>query len=186
MTVSDSYRTRVQDVRRAARARLAEIRAERVAKSRPSAPPAVEQGPEAPLPSGLGFTASPGASRLAALAIEQPPEPEPELIAEQALEPEPAPELEPEAEPAPESQAAGLPPERLVEPSAAGEPDLDRLPGIGPGLVWILQQSGVRSLADLAAFEPSDLRVRVGFVGALVNLEAWIAFARQSVEGGGS
>ena len=55
--------------------------------------------------------------------------------------------------------------------------DLDRLPGAGPALVWMLRASGIHSLADLAAAEADDLETRLGLVGALLDLPAWIEAA---------
>ena len=67
-------------------------------------------------------------------------------------------------------------------PAAAG--DLDRLPGIGPGLVWALERAGVARLSDLAVSAPVPLADRLGPIGGLVDLPGWIAFARSATETG--
>ena len=59
---------------------------------------------------------------------------------------------------------------------AAG--DLDRLPGVGPGLVWALERAGLHRLADLAPLAPAELAARLGPLGRLVPAERWIAAAR--------
>ena len=56
--------------------------------------------------------------------------------------------------------------------------DLAELPGAGPGLIWLLQECGVRSLAELAAVDSADLSRKLGLVGQLLDLEHWIAYAR--------
>lgn len=61
------------------------------------------------------------------------------------------------------------------------ENDLFTLPGAGPGLVWMLQRTGVRSLADLAGSNPLVLRRNLGLVGELLDLDWWISVARARV-----
>ncbi|MDG4648434.1 hypothetical protein P6F26_08250 [Roseibacterium sp. SDUM158017] len=56
--------------------------------------------------------------------------------------------------------------------------DLDSLPGAGPGLIWLFGECGIRTLADLAKADPAWLRKRLGLVGELLDLDHWIAFAR--------
>ncbi len=57
--------------------------------------------------------------------------------------------------------------------------DLYLLPGIGPGLVWMLEQCEVKSLAQFAATDPEILSRRMGLVGEILNLEDWVKFARK-------
>lgn len=52
------------------------------------------------------------------------------------------------------------------------------VPSLGPGMVWRLNQLGLRTLADLAAADAEDLRVKLGKLGRMVNVEQWIAHAR--------
>jgi predicted flap endonuclease-1-like 5' DNA nuclease len=87
---------------------------------------------------------------------------------------------------------AGLPPEPAAPPAAVlhfqrPEPsppagDLDRLPGAGPGLIWVLERAGLRSLADLAPLAAEDLAARLGPLGRLVPAETWIAAARAAAD----
>ncbi|HMR51734.1 MAG TPA: hypothetical protein PKA33_04510 [Amaricoccus sp.] len=80
-----------------------------------------------------------------------------------------------------------IPPEASAAPPAAAPaaaakaPDLDRLPGAGPGLVWALERAGLRCLADLAPLAPEDLAARLGPLGRLVPAASWIAAARRAV-----
>ena len=69
---------------------------------------------------------------------------------------------------------------RFERPAAAPRApgDLDRLPGIGPGLIWALERTGIERLADLAPLAPSELAARLGPLGRLVPAERWIATAR--------
>lgn len=64
---------------------------------------------------------------------------------------------------------------------AASEPDLEILPGAGPGLIWMLNQCGISSLAELADAEPAVLTRDLGVVGQILNVETWIAFAKKRV-----
>ena len=57
--------------------------------------------------------------------------------------------------------------------------DLFRLPGIGIGLVWMLDRCDVTSLADLASADAERLALRLGLVGELLDLPSWIALARE-------
>jgi len=77
------------------------------------------------------------------------------------------------AGPSPDEDAA-------PDPALAGgqRSDLVRLPGAGVGLVWMLQECGVASLADLAASDAERLRARMGLVGQILDIEDWIAIAR--------
>jgi predicted flap endonuclease-1-like 5' DNA nuclease len=79
--------------------------------------------------------------------------------------------------------AAGLRFERPPSPEGDGRAkaapcDLERLEGVGPGLVWALRRAGIRDLAGMAALEPAGLAARLGPIGRLVPAEAWIASAR--------
>jgi hypothetical protein len=61
--------------------------------------------------------------------------------------------------------------------------DLDRLPGVGPGLIGALRRAGLCGLADIAALEAGDLAARLGPVGRLVPAADWIAAARGAQTG---
>jgi len=56
--------------------------------------------------------------------------------------------------------------------------DLDLLPGMGPDLVWALTRAGVTRRADLAKLEAGDLAARLGAIGRLAPVVAWIVAAR--------
>jgi predicted flap endonuclease-1-like 5' DNA nuclease len=62
--------------------------------------------------------------------------------------------------------------------SGAPGRDLDRLPGVGPGLVRALERAGLRRLADIAPLAPEELAARLGPIGRLVPAQAWIDAAR--------
>ncbi len=71
-------------------------------------------------------------------------------------------------------------PESLADQTpyeAAASSDLTELPGAGPGLIWMLEQCGVRSLAELAQAEPDGLTAQMGLVGEMLDLAGWVAFA---------
>ena len=65
---------------------------------------------------------------------------------------------------------------------APQEPDLVLLPGAGDGLVWMLGECGINTLAELARADADELTERMGLVGQMLDLHAWIAFARASTE----
>jgi predicted flap endonuclease-1-like 5' DNA nuclease len=97
--------------------------------------------------------------------------------------------LLPEDAPAPEAPrpaaAAVLPFQRPAAheaPAATG--DLDRLSGVGPGLLEALRAAGLARLADVAALEAETLAARLGPIGRLVPAGAWIAEARRVEEAG--
>lgn len=109
--------------------------------------------------------------------IDAPPAVEEEASAEDTVElssqevgPEDAPE--PEATDSQEVHASGT--DMAPEPS-----DLETLPGAGPGLVWMLQQVGVNSLADLAETTPEGLSKDLGVVGQILDVAQWIEFAKK-------
>ncbi len=63
-------------------------------------------------------------------------------------------------------------------PAESHASDLALLPGIGPGLIWLFEQRGVRTLSDFAAADPERLRQDIGFIGSLVDFDGWMRFAR--------
>jgi hypothetical protein len=140
-------------MRLAERNRQRELRAERLARLRPPAS-------EAPSPASIEADGAALEDFLRALTADLPPLPEGPPV-------EPG-ELVPFQRPEPSPAPAPLP--------AAG--DLDRLPGIGPGLIWALERAGLHRLADLAPLAPSDLAARLGPLGRLVPVESWITVAR--------
>ena len=82
----------------------------------------------------------------------------------------------------PPTEHVGGPAASPVAEAEADASDLHEIPGIGSGLVWLLQSAGVLTLADLASADIHDLRVRLGVVGRLLDLEDLAAYARAHVE----
>ena len=76
-----------------------------------------------------------------------------------------------------------LPFQRPAETASRTPGDLDRLPGVGPGLIWALERGGIERLADLAPLAPAELAARLGPLGRLVPAERWIAIARAAEDG---
>lgn len=58
--------------------------------------------------------------------------------------------------------------------------DLDQLPGAGPGLVWMLNQCGITTLAELAQADATQLSTDLGIVGQILDVAQWIAFAQDA------
>ena len=194
-------------MRLAERNRQRELRAERLARLRPPSPPGASPHatpgalPEAPDPE---TAAAPGATPasvetaeaaledfLKALTADLPALPEGPTIEPGALLPFQRP---PEVSGHTAGQSGGQTVAQTVAqtgPQAAAETrtalrpasDLDRLPGVGPGLVWALERAGLRRLADLAPLAPAELAARLGPLGRLVPAARWIATARTAAEG---
>lgn len=59
-----------------------------------------------------------------------------------------------------------------------GGSDLHEIPGIGSGLVWMLQSAGVASLDDLARSDARTLGLRLGMISRLLDLDYFVAQAR--------
>ncbi|MGL4638052.1 MAG: hypothetical protein ACRCWF_18885 [Beijerinckiaceae bacterium] len=70
-----------------------------------------------------------------------------------------------------------LPP-REPKPSKRAMTSVAAVPSLGPGMVWRLNQIGIKTLQDMADIEADDLRLKLGSVAKLVRVENWIAFAR--------
>ena len=76
---------------------------------------------------------------------------------------------------------AALEPPEVENPSdAKAEQGLSDLPGAGPGLIWMLEKSGVTSVADLAQADPAKLREALGIVGEILDVEHCINWARDT------
>lgn len=58
--------------------------------------------------------------------------------------------------------------------------DLRCLPGAGPSLVWMLNQCGIQSLADLASADPRQLSTDLGVIGQILDVQKWIVFAQET------
>ena len=153
-------------MRMAERSRLRAERAERLARLAPA--PALSD-PAPPQAAAVPLIAS---ERDAAAALE-------EFLRSltQGLNGETAPAAS-RAAGQPAGPGAVLPFQRPAETGRAAPSDLERLEGVGPGLLWALRRAGIAALADLAALEPAALAARLGPLGRLVPARAWIATAR--------
>ncbi len=58
---------------------------------------------------------------------------------------------------------------------------LAMLPGIGPGLIWMLNGCGIRDLRDLAQADHAKLRADLGLVAQILDVGFWIEFARSKI-----
>ncbi|MEO0917115.1 MAG: hypothetical protein AAFY31_09060 [Pseudomonadota bacterium] len=58
--------------------------------------------------------------------------------------------------------------------------DLFELPGAGAGMIWMFNECGIHSMADLAMADQAELTQRLGVVGRILNVEPWMAFAREA------
>lgn len=87
------------------------------------------------------------------------------------------------------SLVSGAAPDRLLaEPTAPAEAR-DGTPailplaaiGFGPGMLLRLGQLGLHTTADLARADAEQLRAELGGISRLVDVEGWVAQARQMV-----
>jgi len=158
-------RSRLRAERAERLARLAPARIERAAEPAPKP----DRGPAAPPgpPAAVSFI---GSERDAAAALE-------EFLRSltrglHGASPGAAPPLPGEV----------LPFQRPAPPETGATPgdgsDLERLDGVGPGLVWALRRAGIPDLASVAALEPEALAARLGPLGRLVPARAWVEAAR--------
>jgi hypothetical protein len=68
-------------------------------------------------------------------------------------------------------------------PASPGESsDLTEIPGVGPGLVWMLQQAGICTLDDLARWEPPELGPQLGAIARLLDVRYFVDFARARMQ----
>lgn len=82
-------------------------------------------------------------------------------------------------------------PERRAGPSdqleKVGVPSEDSplytLPGAGPGLVWLLETSGIHSLEDLAQADAETLTSGLGLIGQVLDVGHWISCAKTATDG---
>lgn len=92
---------------------------------------------------------------------------------------EPESDLEERIERTATARAKDLTEEPTPPPTDWQESPLAQLPGAGPGLVWMLNQCGVETLADLAGQDPAALSDKLGVVGQILDVSQWIAHAQQ-------
>lgn len=58
------------------------------------------------------------------------------------------------------------------------ENELSKLPGAGPGLIWMLKACQITSLEQLALQDDEALSRKLGVVGQIIDVGRWIDFAR--------
>jgi len=156
------YRAQARAVRAEARRKLHEFRRERRAAL---ACPAAEAAPAlaAPPPAATEddfsdiHTMQVSAEAAAFAGAHEAP-------AVAAAEPDPEPDAKPEPTPEP-------------APAIAAAASIDTLPGVGPGLVWLLRKAGVDTVEALRESDSQTLSDRLGLVGRLVDVDALKALA---------
>jgi hypothetical protein len=146
--------------RLAERSRQRALRAERLARLRPAPSEAPPDAAEAALQ-----------EFLRALTGDLPPPAPPPPAAAEVLAFQ-RPEAPVAGEPAAGVESGG------ESGAESGVSDLESLPGVGPNLVWALEQAGIGCLADLVPLAPAELARRLGPIGRLVPAAGWIAAAR--------
>lgn len=169
--MTKSYQFEGNAVREATRSKLIELRQARIARREGRALNAPSSARDALDEAPQGLQASKAADELAAQIRSSLPQ---DITPEPDAQSAPAPSSDPVS--APTGDAAGS--HLASAQTTLTQSDLSDLPGIGPGLIYLLQCNGVTRLADLAEREVAQLRQQLGFVGSLVNLEAWIAYAQ--------
>jgi len=196
--VNENYRKRAIDVRQNARAHLMEIRQARLARRMEIAEPMRGSRPaaagmqtgnlaiegERPRNSGTDQTNS-------TTSIHEPPtfdleaddigkEGEGDILDELALRNAAMPTGQ---EPNNEQDCKMPEPVDLVPPHGSEQLDpvqseLARLPGAGPGLIWMLSQCQVFTFQDLANQDADNLTAQLGVVGQIIDVGKWIEFAQ--------
>jgi hypothetical protein len=112
----------------------------------------------------------------------------PEPAAQEPAAPEPAaPEtMIPQAVTLPQAAApeatVAAPPDEPADPPAElpADPPLAEI-GFGQGMLIRLSQLGLHTIGDLARADPAGLRLALGDISRLVDVETWINNARQSI-----
>jgi hypothetical protein len=153
-----------------------------------ASPPAT--GPQATGPQATGKPATntlatdapppevpPAAAGEASAEVETPSAPPPEA------RPEAPPEAPPEAQVFPEFTAEAAPP-AAREAALPVDPPLAEI-GFGPGMLIRLSQLGLHTIGDLAQADPAALRLALGDISRLVDVETWISNARQTTASAG-
>lgn len=167
------YRAQARAVRAEARRKLHEFRRERRAAL---TGPAAEAAPAAAAPEADFsdiHTMQVSAEAAAFAGAHEFPAAE---TAAPEVEPSEGPAPEPIPEPAPEPMPEPAPdPAPAVEAAAS----IETLPGVGPGLVWLLRKAGVDTVEALLASDSQALSDRLGLVGRLVDVDALKSLAAQ-------
>lgn len=186
MTTQRTYRESALSARQEARQKLAEFRAARVQKrEKPQAASPVTPSASS-LETGINpqdFFAEPASDAAEETAVTEAltdviVTTEDDTPAESAVEPDVGPETTGEDDnPRPGAKVDALP----AEPGTPVDPnsDLFDLPAAQPGMIWMFHQCGIVSLADLASADATEVSSKLGVVGHILNVEPWIAFARE-------
>ncbi|MEL7178975.1 MAG: hypothetical protein AAFN63_04010 [Pseudomonadota bacterium] len=187
----EHYRKRALDVRRAAQANLLAIRQARMARKANLADMHADQGtPDHPDESAAMQPVTGPADE--SVGVPDAGEVD-DMDALDALAAKNAGVTAPEPEDAgdgdiAQSDAAAVTQEEPQEnaPLARDETwtqsELAQLPGAGPGLVWMLGQCGVTTMAQLAQEEAQSLSTKLGVVGQILDVSQWISFAQKDAE----
>ncbi len=164
----------------------AKAKTKKTAKSAVAAekPPAV-MASMPPVPPGKAAAPGRGGHKKPGLVAAVPHANKPETTTAEPMPPKPVPSV-PHMTDKPARAAVKTSSKReSVHPEKPGHsaaaPSVSLLPGIGPGLVWRLEQSGYRTLEDVANARTEDLAAKLGAVGKLVKLDRWIDFAKQAI-----
>lgn len=185
MTTQRTYRESALSARQDARQKLAEFRAARVQK-RVKLNVATVGSDAKPSDTGIDpqdfFAETASGPTEATTETEAPAE----VIASAKHAPGGVPAVAPdmELETAGKDDVPEQSPEAEAGPAAPGTPvdpnsDLFDLPAAGPGMIWMFHQCGILSLADLASANATEVSSKLGVVGHILNVEPWIAFARE-------
>lgn len=84
---------------------------------------------------------------------------------------------QPDNEALDDAQSHASKPDEASQDAKWSDCELARLPGAGPGLVWMLAQCHVTTLKELALRRPDELSAQLGVVGQIVDVAQWIEFA---------
>ncbi len=198
--MSEDYRTRVRALRAEAHQRILQLRSERLGAARRSSPggrrvaaalrsapapattaPAMSEavdvkmiavsGEVAALARELAPVAAVDAEAVCCEAATLPSHRPTSATAHQAPDRERMP-----ADADPDGTQEDVAPEvGLATPAEPRDHDacglsIGALPGVGPGLVWMLAEAGVRSIDDLLRSDPASLSDRLGLVGRLIDV----------------
>lgn len=57
-----------------------------------------------------------------------------------------------------------------IRPSGPDPRPVDIIPGVGPGVAWLLGKAGARTVGDLIEADPVSLTLRLGVIGRMVDV----------------
>ncbi len=151
------------------------LRQERLNRLGRQEPPAEAAAPaqDAAVPEEMAITAKPDPAPASGTSVFasflDSAEPPPDAVETLAAAPQPA--------PTPEEKAPEAEPEVAVDPAP-------RIPlstiGFGPGMMIRMSHLGIETVQELAVADPAWLRGALGDISRLINVELWIASARNA------